>query len=72
MKTPISKVTNISLGLFSARRWFTLVAMAPGSCSSSATLRIKVLTMAMNRAAGTPFPDTSPMAKHRRPSASTK
>ena len=70
--TPISSVTNIMFGLFSDRRLLIFCMISAGSVSSSAVARIRVRVTAMNSAAGTPLSDTSPMARHNRPSGSVK
>ena len=60
----MKSVTNILFGLSRLSSSFTWVRMLAVDGSSVARDLISVLVTAMNKAAGTPFPDTSPMQKH--------
>ena len=62
--SPINIVTNIPCSLSSTKAWFKRVAMALGVRWPSTSVRNIRVTSAINKAAGTPFPLTSPTQKY--------
>ena len=71
-RTPAKKVANIRDSLLEARDWFNVVTIWPGSSWLAARVWNFDPVRAIQRAPGTPFPETSPMQKNRRPSRRRK
>ena len=67
-RTPAKSVTNMHCALSRLSSSLTWVRMLPGDRSSVDRDRIKVFVTAMNRAAGTPLSETSPMHRNNRSS----
>lgn len=63
---PLKAVTNISWALSRESSAFTRAMISPVDRAVSAVALNRVVVMAMNRAAGTPLPDTSPTTKNSR------